>query len=136
KNNQQTLTTIANYMLGFIYVGLLPGLTTKLLMLYEGISWFAICLAVVFSGDVAAYFVGRRFGKKKLIETISPKKTWEGAIGGLAASIIVGTLLGNYLIPQVDIAVLGLSSAVAGILAQSGDFFESLIKRLANAKDS
>lgn len=136
KNNEGHLNTIARYTLGVLYVGLLPSLTTKILMLYDGVSWFLMCLVVVFSGDIAAYFIGRKFGKHKLIRSISPNKTWEGAIGGLAASICFGLLLGLYLFPNISPLVLGTSCAAAGILAQSGDFFESLIKRVSNAKDS
>lgn len=136
KENSEHLKIISLYTLGFTYVGLLPALTTKLLMLYSGAYWFIICLGVVFGGDVAAYFVGRKFGKNKLIPAISPNKTIEGALGGLAASVVVGLLLGNYFFPETNLITLGVSCAVAGILAQSGDFFESLIKRVAGAKDS
>ncbi len=136
KENTDHLKIISLYSLGFAYVGLLPALTTKLLMLYNGAYWFIVCLGVVFAGDVAAYFVGRKFGKNKLIPAISPNKTLEGALGGLAASIILGAGLGSYFFPEANLITLGVSCAVAGILAQSGDFFESLIKRVAGAKDS
>lgn len=136
KENGAHLNIIAHYALGLLYVGLLPALTTKLLMLYNGVSWFLVCIVVVFSGDIAAYFVGRKIGKRTLIASISPKKTWEGAIGGLAASILFGLAAGMYFIPETNVFSLGASCAVAGILAQSGDFFESLIKRASQAKDS
>lgn len=136
RENTDHLKVISLYTMGFAYVGLLPSLTTKLLMVYEGPYWLIVCLGVVFSGDVAAYFVGRKFGKKKLIPAISPNKTWEGSFGGLAASIIVGLFLGYYLLPNTNLITLGISCAVAGILAQSGDFYESLIKRVAGEKDS
>lgn len=136
RENVDHLKIISLYIMGFAYVGLLPSLTTKLLMGYEGSYWLIICLGVVFGGDVAAYFVGRKFGKNKLIPAISPNKTWEGSFGGLAASIIIGVALGYYLLPNVNLITLGISCAVAGILAQSGDFYESLIKRVANKKDS
>lgn len=136
RENPAHLKIISTYMMGITYVGFLPSLTTKLLMLYNGVSWFIICLVVVFAGDVFAYFVGRKFGKTKVMPSISPKKSWEGAFGGLAASIILGVSLGFYLIPEVSVVTLGVSCAVAGILAQSGDFYESLIKRVAGAKDS
>lgn len=136
RENADHLKIISTYVMGFCYAGLLPGLTTKLLMLYEGPYWFIVCLGVVFGGDVAAYFVGRKFGKKKMMPTISPNKSWAGAFGGLAASIVMGLVLGHYLLPETNKAMLGISCAVAGILAQSGDFYESLIKRTAGAKDS
>jgi phosphatidate cytidylyltransferase len=134
--NADHLKIISLYTMGFAYVGLLPSLTTKLLMSYQGAYWLIICLGVVLAGDVAAYFVGRKFGKNKLIPTISPNKTWEGSLGGLAASIIIGVILGYFLLSNVNLFILGISSAVASVLAQSGDFFESLIKRVAGEKDS
>lgn len=136
RENSEHLKIISLYVMGFAYIGFLPSLTSKLLMLYNGAYWFIICLAVVFSGDVAAYFVGRKFGKNKLIPGISPNKTLEGALGGLAASIVFGVLLGKYFFPEMNIITLGVSCAMASILAQAGDFFESLIKRVAGAKDS
>jgi phosphatidate cytidylyltransferase len=136
RENSEHLKIISLYTMGIAYIGFLPSLTTKLLMLYNGVSWFVICLGVVFAGDVAAYFVGRRFGKNKIIPGISPNKSWEGSLGGLAASIIFGLFLGYYLLPETNVVTLGISCAVAGILAQSGDFYESLIKRVAGSKDS
>lgn len=136
RNNADHLKIISLYTMGFAYIGLLPSLATKLLMLYDGAYWLVICLGVVLSGDVVAYFVGRKFGKNKLIPAISPNKTWEGSFGGLAASIIIGVTLGYYLLPTANLITLGVSSVIAGILAQSGDFYESLIKRVAGEKDS
>lgn len=136
KENSDHLKIISHYVMGYCYVGLLPGLTTKLLMLHDGPYWFIVCLGVVFGGDVAAYFVGRKFGRKKIIPAISPNKSWAGSLGGLAASILMGLLLGYYLLPDTSLLVLGTSGAIAVILAQSGDFYESLIKRTAGAKDS
>lgn len=136
RTNEEHLKVISLYSMGFMYVGLLPALTTKLLMLYNGGLWLMLCLGVVFSGDVAAYFVGRKFGKNKLIPSISPNKTLEGALGGLAASILFGLLFGHYLLPEISLLNLAVSCSIASILAQSGDFYESLIKRVAGAKDS
>lgn len=136
RENADHLKIISLYVMGFCYVGLLPALTTKLLMLYEGPYWFIVCLGVVFGGDVAAYFVGRKFGKTKMIPAISPNKSWAGAFGGLAASVLMGLILAHFLLPTANPFSLAVSCAVAGILAQSGDFYESLIKRTAGAKDS
>lgn len=136
KELSELLYIISTYMLGFLYVGLLPALTTKLLLLNHGLNWFLVCICVVFGGDIAAYFVGRTFGKHKLIPSISPNKTWEGAAGGLVASVILGTLVGKYFFPHNSVWELSVSCAVSSFLAQSGDFFESLVKRVAGSKDS
>jgi phosphatidate cytidylyltransferase len=93
-----------------------------------GLAWFA---------DTGAYFAGRFAGRHKLYEAVSPKKTVEGAIGGLAASV-VWALLGAvfYLrgrLPVSHAVALGL---VAGALGQAGDLGESLLKRSTGVKDS
>jgi phosphatidate cytidylyltransferase len=103
-------------------------------------------LAVVWISDTAAYFVGRRFGKRKLAPSISPGKTWEGVAGALVA-VGLYALAWAYLggsggmpawpsgarvAPAWTLPVL-LGLAVAGMI---GDLFESLIKRQAGVKDS
>lgn len=136
RKNEDILRMSGLFALGFLYVGLLPSLTTKILMVQDGGHWMLVCLAVVFSGDVGAYFIGSRFGKNKIMPNISPNKTWEGAFGGLISSIVMSYFLGSYLIADTNILALVLSGCLASILAQSGDFFESLIKRIAGQKDS
>ncbi|MDI3289558.1 phosphatidate cytidylyltransferase [Polyangium sp. 15x6] len=100
-----------------------PGFVLLALML----SWFS---------DTGAYFAGRFLGKHKLYEAVSPKKTIEGAIGGLAAAV-GGAVAGTYLylksLPLEHAIVLGL---VAGAAGQAGDLAESMIKRSAGVKDS
>jgi phosphatidate cytidylyltransferase len=91
--------------------------------------------AVVWSTDVAAYFVGRRIGGPKLWPRLSPKKTWSGAIGGLSAAAIAGAAVAAAAgAPRLlPVAVL---SAVLSIASQAGDFFESGLKRRFGVKDS
>jgi len=101
-------------------------------------SFLLAALATVWISDTAAYFVGRRFGKRKLAPSISPGKTWEGVAGALAAVglyAVAWTSLGGSptkVAPAWILPVL-LGLAVAGMI---GDLFESLIKRQAGVKDS
>jgi len=101
-------------------------------------SFLLATLATVWISDTAAYFVGRRFGKRKLAPSISPGKTWEGVAGALAAVglyALAWTSLGGSpmrVAPAWILPVL-LGLAVAGMI---GDLFESLIKRQAGVKDS
>jgi phosphatidate cytidylyltransferase len=92
-----------------------------------GLAWFA---------DTGAYFAGRFLGKHKLYEAVSPKKTVEGAVGGLVASV-VWALLGSFWflrsLPVVHAIPLAL---VGGVLGQAGDLAESLLKRSTGVKDS
>jgi phosphatidate cytidylyltransferase len=102
----------------------------------EGPGFVVLSLALAWLSDTGAYFAGRFLGKHKLYTAVSPKKTVEGALGGLAAAV-VGAVLGHYLfarsLPLVDGIVLAV---VAGGLGQAGDLAESMIKRSFGVKDS
>ena len=123
-------------ILGMLYCGLFPGLGLRILRFESGSTWFLGLLAIVFSGDTFAYLTGRAFGKNKLLEPVSPKKTIEGAIGGLVGSAVAGAVLGGFFLPDISIVSLILVALVTGAFAQVGDLFESLIKRVADVKDS
>jgi phosphatidate cytidylyltransferase len=91
-------------------------------------------LVITWAGDTAAYFAGRAFGQHLLAPHLSPKKTWEGSLAGLAASIVVGVFLERWL--HAPLAFL-IGMAVAGNIAgQVGDLLESAYKRSAGVKDS
>lgn len=126
----------AKSSLGLVYVGLLPAFAFRLLDLEQGLSWFVFLLAVVFAGDTMAYVFGVLIGKHKVMPSVSPKKTWQGSVGGILGSIIAGYLCWNYLLSNFNVGfIIGLS-AVSGFVGQFGDFFESLLKRVADVKDS
>jgi phosphatidate cytidylyltransferase len=93
-------------------------------------------LAVVFACDTGAYTIGTLFGRHRLWPAVSPKKTWEGFVGGLMASVITAGLLAGPLVPGLGFfrgALLGLA---AGVAAQLGDLVESRLKREADVKDA
>ncbi|QLY25374.1 phosphatidate cytidylyltransferase [Bdellovibrio sp. KM01] len=126
----------ANAALGLMYVGLLPSFAFRLLDQEQGIFWFIYLLAVVFAGDTMAYAFGVLFGKHKVMPSVSPKKTWEGSLGGILGSVVAGTICWKYLLPEFSgYFIVGLA-AVSGYVGQFGDFFESLLKRVAEVKDS
>jgi len=125
----------ANSVLSFVYLGLLPSYAYRLLDLNNGIIWFFALLSMVFTGDVGAYLVGVLIGKHKINPRLSPKKTWEGSIGGLIGSVVAGFVC-SYFLPQIQLNALLITALCAGFVAQFGDFFESLIKRVADVKDS
>jgi len=123
-------------LVGFIYTAILPAYAVRTLLLPHGIKWFVLMLTVVFAGDIFAYFSGLKFGNKKLIAEISPKKTIAGSIGGLAGSIVGAGLLGWWFFGPQSLVTLLPSAVLVGFLAQCGDFFESLLKRTCGVKDS
>lgn len=103
---------------------------------HDGASFVVLALMLSWLSDTGAYFAGRFLGKHKLYEAVSPKKTVEGAIGGLGGAL-VGALSAHYLfLPSLPLVHAVLLALVAGALGQAGDLGESLIKRSFNVKDS
>lgn len=123
-------------VLGFAYCGLFPALAVRSLELERGQVWLFGLLAIVFSGDTFAYLVGRAMGRTKLLESVSPKKTVEGSMGGLVGSGVAGAILGLFFLTEYPLWAMILLALATGAFAQVGDLFESLIKRVADVKDS
>lgn len=120
-------------ILGIAYV--IIGSLSLISLREQSITLLVFPIAVVMACDSFAYFTGVKFGKHKLAPKISPKKTWEGAIGGLVAAVIVGTLIIHN---QDNFPIVGgiILSLQCGVLSIFGDLLESYIKRKAGVKDS
>lgn len=123
----------------------LLGALIAIVSMHARSPWLVLAaMAVVWIADTAAYFAGRRFGRRKLAPAISPGKTWEGAYGGIAAVVIYALALwptatrdGFVLSSGARGLLLWVAFAVAlAILSIVGDLFESLLKRGAGVKDS
>ncbi len=102
----------------------------------HGVAWIFFMLTVTWLGDTGAYFAGRALGKHKLYEKISPKKTWEGAIGGALTAVAGGLVVRAIGLPDaglVSVIVLAVLLDAAGVV---GDLTESMIKRTFGVKDS
>jgi len=125
------LTDVAVTVFGFLYVTVLFGYIIELRRM--GLFVLLLFLAVVKVGDVAAYYVGTAFGRHKLVPRLSPRKTVEGAIAGLAGAVLVSLL---WSFGKWPIGWLIVFALLAGLLGQVGDIIESLFKRDASAKDS
>jgi phosphatidate cytidylyltransferase len=126
-------------VLGIVYAGLL--LTTVAELKRDGGpvggDLVIFVLVVVWAGDTGAYFAGRFLGKHKLYPAVSPKKTWEGAIGGVLGSLAAGAAMKVFRLDGIfnwfDVVMLTIPGAA---LAQMGDLAESLLKRSVGVKDS
>lgn len=119
----------------FLYISMPLGM---LAAIHERFSWRATLLLIgtVVISDSLQYYTGRALGRHPLASAISPKKTIEGAVGGVVAASAFMTIAGGYVFPthpEGRLLVLGLTIALAGI---AGDLFESRLKRDAQVKDS
>ncbi len=127
---------IASTLLGVVYVALLFAFQVAVRTVYDGKQWLVFLYFVIWASDIGAYAVGIPFGRHRLYEKISPKKSIEGLGGALAASAGMAALCRLWFMPPVgagEAVVLGLVLAAAGTV---GDLAESLLKRAAGVKDS
>jgi phosphatidate cytidylyltransferase len=136
--NGQSIDTVSvgKLVFGFIYI---PFMLSHFILLRhsaDGIMWIFFILVLAFSGDIAAFYVGRSIGKRKLMPLVSPGKTVEGTAGLLIGSVIGCVLFQQFFLPRLPVfhaAALGLSG---GVMGQLGDLCESVIKRASGVKDS
>ena len=130
-----TFTRAATATMAPVYVGLPLGVIAWVQYVHgpAATTWLLVMIAV---SDSAQYYCGRTFGRRKLAPSVSPAKTVEGAVGGVAVAAIVGAATVSVALPGVSMAagaLLTLALALAGIV---GDLFESLLKRSVGVKDS
>lgn len=108
---------------------------------WQGASLVAFPLAIIWTGDTTAYLVGTRWGRRKLIPSVSPKKSVEGAVAGLLGSVIAAVLFERLVFAAwfglpIGPAAAAVGGAIAGAFGQVGDLAESVMKRGAGVKDS
>ncbi|MFC1885491.1 phosphatidate cytidylyltransferase [Thermodesulfobacteriota bacterium] len=136
KTDKDVMQHVYKQVLGVVYI---PFFLSFLVLIRNGESgaiWICFLLCIIFAGDTAAYYVGTYFGKHKLCPAVSPKKTFEGAIGGLLANLLVGALFKTIFLTAGSWVGSILFFLSVGIAGQVGDLFESEHKRLAGIKDS
>lgn len=106
------------------------------LSLDAGAAWIYLILAITWIQDTAAYFVGKNFGRHKLAPVLSPKKTWEGAAGGMLGSIVAAIAFAWVFGLPLGWAQAALLGLVGGVVGPLGDLAESMIKRQVGLKDA
>lgn len=139
------ILSVGTTVLGVLYVAMLGGHLLSVRMGFtEGqpgsytlsthlLSFFFL---VLMGSDTGAYYAGRLLGKHKLAPKVSPGKTWEGAFGGMAASLLMATLAHYWFFPELPLSAALPLAAVMNVLGVVGDLTESALKRGANAKDA
>jgi len=139
----------------FVYIALPMASLAQLREQWQGSFFLLYLLLLVWAGDIFAYFIGKALGTHRMSPRVSPKKTWEGAVASVIASVAVGMLMAHYAVPisrsllharlieqrdgvftEPRLLPIVILSIVLNVAAQLGDLVESLIKRGAGAKDS
>ena len=119
-----------------LYTGGLLSFGPLLRELDQGVEWVLFFLVVIFATDICAFLMGQAAGRRPLAKSISPSKTWEGAIGGVmgaaVASVVAASGLGLDISP---IQAVGLGALIS-VVGETGDLVESQLKRLAGVKNS
>ena len=129
-------------MLGVLYVVLLGGhlvalrTTTDLMLMPRAADLLSFFFLVIMGSDTGAYYTGRAFGRHKLAPSISPGKTWEGAVGGMLASLLMAAVAHYWFFPELSLRAALPLAAVMNVLGVMGDLTESALKRGAGAKDA
>ena len=125
---------------GPIYVGFLLAHAVMLRELDDGAdssrNWLLFAVLVTFATDTGAFATGRLLGRHRMVPSISPNKTWEGAVGGWTWAVAVALALGVLLELSAPLWQAALMGAALGVVAQFGDLVESKFKRATGAKDT
>jgi phosphatidate cytidylyltransferase len=135
---EKTEGLMAN-LLGIFYLGFLLYPAVALRFDFgetTGLHWMIALLLTLWAGDSAALAVGKRFGRTPFAPQVSPKKTNEGAVGGLLAGILTGVVLQHFLFQDLPLRHVVAVAFLTGIAGQLGDLAESMLKRAAEIKDS
>ncbi len=133
---EEGATAATRMVMGLLYISVLFSFLSQVRHLNDGVTWVFVSMLLAWLGDTGAYFAGKAFGNRKLFPRISPKKTWEGAIGGAIAVVAGMAVVKLVAVPHMGwghVIALGLLGDVAGVV---GDLVESLIKRAAKVKDA
>lgn len=143
KPNQNSIYTVIFTLFGYIYIPWMLAYGITLRYTPDGVLglWYLVLpMFVITMNDAGAYYVGKRFGKRKLAPQLSPNKTLEGALGGVAVAVVLVSLvlwgLERYFAINIDLYDAILFGVLVASAAQLGDLFESLIKRWAGVKDA
>ena len=136
-SNQAIFDIIARQVLGIVYIPVSLSLLIFIKQLDGGTFWIIWLLVVIFASDTGAFYFGTFFGKNALAPNISPNKTIEGSVGGIAAAMVAGFIFCQCFFQDLSLSFLTIpASFLLAIAGQIGDLFESAMKRASSIKDS
>jgi phosphatidate cytidylyltransferase len=130
------MAAVGSVILGIMYIPLLMSHFILIRQMPAGVVWIFFILVLAFCGDIAAYYVGRTWGKRKLLPQVSPGKTVEGTIGLVCGSITGCLIFRGVFLPELLVIHAVVLGMVGSIIGQLGDLCESALKRAAGVKDS
>lgn len=136
KTDRRAPHLAAKQVLGLVYIPVLLSFLIVLRSADDGAAWIFWLLCIVAAGDTGAFYTGTYLGRRKLCPWVSPKKTIEGSIGGLAANVAAALLIKPLLLPSPAVLPSVALALAVGIAGQVGDLFASEFKRAAGVKDS
>lgn len=136
KGDRSLPDIIIKQVAGVVYIAMFLSFLVLIRMGPQGVAWILGLLCIIIAGDVGAYYVGSYCGRHKLCPAVSPGKTIEGAIGGLAANVVIGSSFWLLFLPPLHWGKCLLYFLFVGAVGQVGDLFESQFKRSADIKDS
>ena len=136
KDDMGVIETIIKVAFSLVYIPLSLACLALLKFHPHGAAEIFFILCIVAGGDVGAFYSGTYLGKHKLCPAVSPKKTIEGSLGGLAVNLLIGLVFNLFFLPGTPLWGCLLIAVCGGIAGQVGDLFESEFKRAAGVKDS
>jgi phosphatidate cytidylyltransferase len=136
KDSNFEIITVAKVILGLLYIPFLISHLILIRNLDKGVYWVLFLLVIAFAGDITALYIGKYFGKHKLIPLVSPGKTVEGTIGLVMGSTIACLIFGYFIFPEISFLHITALAFVGSIIGQLGDLSESAIKRNYGLKDA
>ena len=139
-SGEKVMVSWAASVAGIFYMGWLLSYWVLIMNSYggdwDGRDWVILALFSTFAVDTTAYFIGRAWGRHKMAPTVSPGKTWEGAIGGLVGAMVAVVVLALILDIDISYSEMVIVGVLIAVFAQLGDLAESKLKRSMGAKEA
>ena len=132
----RVLEIVQKQIQGVLYIPLLLSLLILIRQAPDGFLWIFTLVLAVFAGDTLALYTGTYLGRHKLCPSISPGKTVEGSLGSIGGNLLAVVIMKGFFPPTVGWGQLLLFCVLCGVSAQTGDLFESQMKRVSGIKDS